>query len=712
MSEKGPLKNFDIVFLEDLYKKIERNKNLFFIRLSECYCDPLLDEIFKELEGRRWKACTEDTIIYLSSERLREVYLQYNFKKGEERVIYSGTFKASQMISPIIDNLYNILDFNRSIHFSSNKALVEKIEEKGTEVLQKLGVETKDLFEKSGRGNIFSFEVEKNDKISKYLWNKEEVRESVPSYFNIPSRGKMKKLEMILKEAMKQPIYLKEPERWGKVRTRIGEEMEEIQEKMNKNSGALYLPFPFPFSPGKDSIFYTKRIKADNGILIRKLSPIAITSETFYGYPNKSKKAQIVKMAFLHRYGVYRHENKDFGDIDIHLLEPILIVEYTDIEDIPFEVITSQEQEGSKDERYRVFLIETPKKFEGKENTKGCENKKKVGIKYRGFLNIWNGSSIGIETSGESTIEIDPEKGEAKKEDNQSTIWVGEQISERILNWVLHETKPPEPSQKPPKPPSPLVIIQVLREVAEGYIPEQEKNKEIPKDYLEGVRRRYYQIYYLFYDWLKKIIRSIDADSHELPKEVEGVKVLAKMVKQRLKGKEEFLERVSNLCIKMGKGEQLTITVDFEKDNLRKLDYSWGEKASLVGITPLKIDLPIGHIIGGKEYLLLFPKSDEEKLRKMDEVRSINIVIRYIEKIESRNNEKVEINVELEILSIELEFCDGTKISGRSNKMTALLKEENKLTSRIEIRYNPEEVTEKLKNLVKSLMEERARRRG
>ena len=718
MSAKGPLKNFDIVFLEDLYKEIEENDNLFFIRLSECYYKPL-DGIFNELRGKNRKECSDGVILYLSSEKSGEVYLQYNFKRKDgisEEVMFSD---KSETFSSIADSLYYILDFNRSIHFSSRKTLVEKMEEKGTEVLQKLGVETKSLFEKYGKGNIFSVEVEKNHKLSKYLWDKEEARERIPSYFNRPGQRKMKKLEEALRKAAKIPIYLTERGPWGKTHTTIEEEMRETLTKMNTDSGALYLPLPFSFSAGKDSVFNTKkRIKTSSGVLIRKLSPIAITSQTFYGYPNKSKNAQIVKMAFLHRYGVYRHEDRDFGDIDVHLLEPILIVEYAGGEEMPFEVITSQKREGSKDEKYKVFLIEKPKGLE--ENTEECKNKKKIKVKYkgkidligrydtdnRGVLEILGG--LRIETSGSSIVEIDLEKGEAREEESQYWLEAKEnhyKLSEDILNWALYRTKPSAPVQTPP---APLAILQVLRDVAKGYIPEEKENKEIPEEYLESLRRRYYWIYHLFYDWSRKVIKSINMDSHKLPKELEGVKFLEKKVKEKLRRKEELLDRANTLCISYGEGEKFTININFE--NLKRLQYSWGEKISLQGITPLNINLPIWYIIDGREYLLLFPKSDEEKLKRMSEIKSINIAVDYKEELKSKVNMKVETNRELDIVSTEFEFCDGTKISSRSRLI--VLNEVDKIRNRIEIWYNQEEVTEKLKNLAKSLMGTRARRRG
>jgi len=717
MGAKGPLKNFDIVFLEDLYREIEENKNLFFIRLSECYYKPL-DGIFSELRGKKGEECSDGVIIYLSSEKSGEVYLQYNFKREDgisEEVMFSD---ESETLSPIADSLYYILDFNRSIHFSSNKALVEKIEKKATEVLKKLGVETGSLFEKLGKGGTFSVEVEKNHKLSKYLWDKEEARERIPSYFNRPGQRKMKKLEEALRKAAKIPIYLTERGPWGKTHTTIEEEMREKLTKMNTDSGALYLPLPLSFSAGKDSVFNTKkRIKTSSGVLIRKLSPIAITSETFYGYPNNSKNAQIVKMAFLHRYGVYRHEEKGFGDVDVHLLEPILIVEYTGGEEMPFEVITSQKREGSKDEKYKVFLIEKPKGLE--ENTEECKNKKKIKVKYkgkidligrydtdnRGILELLGG--VRIETSGSSVVEIDLEKGEAREKESQYWLEVKEnqyKLSEDILNWALYQTKPSALVQTPP---APLAILQVLRDVAKGYIPEEKENKEIPEEYLESLRRRYYWIYHLFYDWSRKIIKSINTDSRKLPKELEGVKLLEKKVKEKLKRKEELLDRANTLCISYGEGEKFTININF--DNLKRLQYSWGEKISLQGITPLNINLPIWYIIDGREYLLLFPKSDGEKLERMSEIKSINIAVDYKEELKSKANMKVETNRELDIVSIEFEFCDGTRISSRSRLI--VLEEVDMIRNKIEIWYDPKEVTEKLKNLAKSLMEERVRRR-
>jgi hypothetical protein len=723
MSTKGPLKNFEIVFLEDLYEEMEKNKNLFFIRLSECYYKPL-DGIFNELRGKNREECSDGVMIYLSSEKSGEVYLQYNFKREDgisEEVMFSDE-DESETFSPIADSLYYILDFNRSIHFSSSKALIEKAEKKATEVLQKLGVERGPLFEKFDKGGIFSVEVEKNHKLSKYLWNKEEARERIPSYFNRPGQRKMKKLEEALRKATKIPIYLTERGPWGKTHTTIEEEMREILIKMNTNSGALHLPLPFSFSAGKDSVFNTKkRIKTSSGVLIRKLSPIAITSETFYGYPNKTKNAQIVKMAFLHRYGVYRHEDRDIGNIDVHLLEPILIVEYTGGEEMPFEVITSQKREGSKDERHKVFLIEIPKKPE--ENAEGCENRKEINVKYkgkisligtydtgkRGALEIIPGG-INIETSGESNIDIDLKKGEAREKESEYRLEVKEEnqyrLSKDILDWILYRTRPSSLSKEPP---APLVILQVLRDLARGYIPEHEKNKEIPEYYRERLGRRYYQIYHLIYDWSKKVIKSINTKYQSLPKEFEGVKLLEKKIRERLTGREGLLERAKSLCMKTKEGEQLTINVDLEKENMKKLDYSWGKEVSLVGIMPLNIRLPIGYFINEREYLLLFPRDDEEELKRMDKVRSINIVIRYEEELKSIRNERVEINLELEAPAIEFEFCDGTKISGRS--YMEALGEVDKIQNKIEIWYDPEELTEKLKNLAKSLMEERVRRR-
>jgi hypothetical protein len=720
MSAKGPLKNFEIVFLEDLYEEMEKNKNLFFIRLSECYYKPLYG-IFNELRGRKGEECSDGVIIYLSSEKSGEVYLQYNFKREDgisEEVMFSD---ESEALSHIADSLYYILDFNRSIHFSSSKALIEKAEKKATEVLQKLGVDTGSLFEKFDKGGIFSVEVEKNHKLSKYLWDKEEARERIPSYFNRPGQRKMKKLEEALRKATKIPIYLTERGPWGKTHTTIEEEMKEKLTKMNTDSGALCLPLPFSFSAGKDSVFNTKkRIKTSSGVLIRKLSPIAITSETFYGYPNKTKNAQIVKMAFLHRYGVYRHEDRDIGNIDVHLLEPIIIVEYTGGEETPFEVITSQKQEGSKDERYKVFLIEKPKELE--ENAEDCENRKEINVKYkgkisligtydtgkRGALEIIPGG-INIETSGESNIDINLENGEAIEKESKYRLEVKEEnqyrLSKDILDWILYRTRP---SSLFKEPPAPLVILQVLRDVAKGYIPEEKENKEIPEEYLESLRRRYYWIYHLFYDWLRKIIKSINTDSHKLPKELEGVKFLEKVIKDKLRRKEELLDRANTLCINYEEGEKFTININFE--NLKRLQYSWGEKISLQGITPLNINLPIWYIISGREYLLLFPKSDEEKLERMSEIKSINIAVEYKEELKSKVNMKLETNRELDIVSIEFEFCDGTRISSRSR--LAVLEEVDKIQNNIGIWYNSEEVTEKLKNLVKSLMKERTRKRG
>jgi hypothetical protein len=563
MSAKGSLKNFDIVFLEDLYKEIEENKNLFFIRLSECYYKPL-DGIFNELRGKKGKEFSDGVIIYLSSEKSGEVYLQYNFKREDgisEEVMF---IDESETLSPIADSLYYILDFNRSIHFSSSKALVEKAEKKATEVLQKLGVERGPLFEKFDKGGIFSVEVEKNHKLSKYLWDKEEAKERIPSYFNRPGQRKMKKLEEALRKAARIPIYLTERGPWGKTHTTIEEEMRETLTKMNTDSGALYLPLPFSFSAGKDSVFNTKkRIKTSSGVLIRKLSPIAITSETFYGYPNKSKNAQIVKMAFLHRYGVYRHEDREIGNIDVHLLEPILIVEYTGGDGIPFEVITSQKREGSKDERYKVFLIEKPRELE--ENTEDCKNKKEIKVKYKGKISLVGtydtgkrgaleiiSSGVNIETSGESNIEIDLEKGEAKEEESKFWLEVKEEnyykLSKDILDWVLYITRPSSLFEEPP---APLVILQVLRDLAKGYVPEKEKNKEIPEYYRERLGRRYYRIYHILYDWARKVIKSINKESHKLPKELEGLKLLEKKIKEKLIGKEELFDRANTLCIKL-----------------------------------------------------------------------------------------------------------------------------------------------------------------
>ena len=719
MSAKGPLKNFDIVFLEDLYKEIEDNKNLFFIRLSECYYKPL-DGIFNELRGKKKKECSDGVILYLSSEKSGEVYLQYNFKREDgisEEVMFGD---ESEDLSLIADSLYYILDFNRSIHFSSNKNLVEKTEKKATEVLQKLGVEKGSLFEKFDKGGTFSVEVEKNHKLSKYLWDKEEARERIPSYFNRPGQRKMKKLEEALKKAARIPIYLTERGPWGETHTTIEEEMEETLTKMNTDSGALYLPLPLSFSAGKDSVFNTKkRIKTSSGVLIRKLSPIAITSQTFYGYPNKSKNAQIVKMAFLHRYGVYRHEDRDIGNIDVHLLEPILIVEYTGGEEMPFEVITSQKLEGSKEERYKVFLIEKLKELE--ENTEECKNKKKIKVDYREKIYLSDRDDtdkrgalevipigVNLEISGKSNIDINLEKGEAIEEESKYWLKINEEnlnLSNHILKWALYGTKPSAFSQTPPKL---LVILQVLRDVAKGYIPEEKENKEIPEEYLESLRRRYYWIYHLFYDWSRKIIKSINTNSHKLPKELEGVKLLEKKVKEKLKRKEELLDRANTLCISHGEGEKFTININF--DNLKRFQYSWGEKISLQGITPLNINLPIWYIISGREYLLLFPKSDEEKLKRMSEIKSINIAVDYKEELKSKANMKVETNRELDIVYIEFEFCDGTKISSRSRLI--VLEEVDKIRNNIGIWYDSEEVTEKLKNLVKSLMEERTKKRG
>ncbi len=723
MSAKGPPKNFDIVFLEDLYKEIEQNKNLFFIRLSKCYYNPL-DGIFNELRGKKGEDCSDGVILYLSSQKLGGVYLQYNFKNDENRIseeplIYSGIFNEIEVVSQITDGLYYTLDFNRSIHFSSNKALVERIKKKGTEVLQKLGVNTESLFEKLDKGNILSVEVDKNYKLSKYLWDKEEARERIPSYFSKPDQRKMKKLEAALRKAAKIPIYLTEIRPWGKTHTTIEEEMEEMLKKMNTDSGALYLPFPLPFSSGKDSVFNTKRIKTSSGMLIRKISPLAITSETFYGYPNKSKNSQITKMAFLHRYGVYRHEERKFGDIDVHLLEPILIVEYTGGDEIPFEVVTSQKREGSKDERYKVFLIEKPKELENKETD--CKDKKKINVKYKGKISLIGtyetgkrgaletiSSGVSIETSGKSNIEIDLEKGEAKEEESEFWLEVKEEnnykLSKDILDWVLYRTRP---SSLFKHPPAPLVILQVLKDVAKGDIPKEKENKEIPEEYLESVRRRYYWIYHLFYDWSRKIIKSINIDSYKLPKELEGVKPLEKAIKEKLKRKKDLLDRANTLCINNEEGEKFTINMNF--DNLKRLQYSWGEKISIQGITPLNINLPIWYIIDGREYLLIFPKSNEEKLERMSEIKSINIAVVYKEELKSIANMKVQINRELDIVSIEFEFCDGTRISSRPRLI--VLEEVNEIRNNIEIWYDPEEVTEKLKNLAKNLMEERNRRR-
>jgi len=714
MSAKG----FDIVFLEDLYKEIEENKNLFFIRLSECYYSPL-DGIFSELRGRKGEECSDRVILYLSSEKSGEVYLQYNFKRENgisEETMFSGSSDESETLSPIADSLYYILDFNRSIHFSSNKAFVEKIEEKATEVLQKLGAETGYLFEKSGKGNLFSVEVEKNHKLSKYLWNKEEVRERIPSYFNRPGQRKMKKLEEALRKATKIPIYLTERGPWGKTHTTIEEEIRETLTKMNTDSGALYLPLPFSFSSGKDSVFNTKRIKTSSGTLIRKVSPIAITSRRFYGYPNKIKNAKISKVAFLHRYGTYKHENKDLGEIDVHLLEPIIIAEYMGEEAIPFEIITYQKRKGSNDERYKVFLIEKTEGLENKEAT--FENKKKISVKYKGEIKLigrydMDGrrslekellGAISIETYGKSVIEIDPKRGEAREKESQEKLEVKENhysLSEDILSWVLYRTRPSAPTQTPP---APLVILQVLRDVAKGYVPKHEKNKEITEHYLELIERRYYRIYHLLYDWSKRVIKSINTKYQSLPKEFREVKLLEKKVREKLTGKEEFLDKVNTLCVKMGEGEQITITIDLDKDNLKKLQYSWGEKIEILGATPLKINLPIWYIIDGRDYLLLFPKSEEEKLKRMDEIKSINIIADYKEELKSKINGKVEVKLELDIVAIEVEFCDGTRVSSRSKMM--FLGEIDKIGNNIEIWYDPEEVKEKLKRLAKSLMEE------
>jgi len=722
MWTKGPIKNIDIVFIEDLYREIEKSKNLFFIRLSKCYYNSL-DDIFKELRGKKETKCKDGIILYLSSEKLGEKYLEYNFKTGnrvfQRTIIYSGSFNAKEMISPIIGNIYEILDFNRSIHFLSNKALAEKIAEKGANVLKKLGAKINPLFERFGEGGIFAVEVEKNEKLSKYLWDKEDVRERIPSYFNRPIQRKMKKLEETLRRAKEFPIYYKEEGHWGERGTTIEKEMKEVLTKMSTNYGTLYLPCPPPFPSGKDSVLNTKRIKTSSGAVIRKVSPIAITSQTLYDYPNKSKNAQIIKMAFLHRYGTYKHENKDFGEIDVHLLEPILVVEYIDEEEIPFEVITSQKREGSKEERYKVFLIEKPKEPENKETA--CKNKKKINVKYKGktgFIGRYDTNNLGsletlggvsIETSGESRVEIDLERGEAREKESQARLEVKEhhyKLSEDILNWVLHRTKPSAPTQTPP---APLAILQVLRDVAKGYVPKNEKNREITEDYLNLLERRYYLTYHLLYDWSKKLIKSINAKYQSLPKDLEGVKLLEKKVKEKLIGKEDLLDKANTLCFKMGEGEQFTVAIDFDKDSLKKLQYSWGEKISVQGITPLKINLPIWYMINEREYLLLFPKNHEEKIERMGEIKSVNIVVDYKEELKSKINGKLEVNLELEIVSIEFEFCDGTRISSRSKMMG--LGEVEKIKNKIEIWYDLEEVTEKLKNTAKSLMEERTGRR-
>ena len=721
MGAKGPLKNFDIIFLEDLYKEIEENKNLFFIRLSECYCNPL-EKISKELRREKWRACIDGIIIYMSSEKFNEVYLGYNFK-GERGVIakpiiYSGSFNASNLFSIQEHDLYKNLDFNRSIHFSSNRALAEKMVEKGKEVLQKLGAKSGLLFEKLGEGSIFSVEVEKNKNLSKYLWDKEEVKESIPSYFNKPSQRKIKGLEKVLKMAMDSLIYYTE-EGNEKETTIRSEEVRKIY------SGSLYLPLPFAFSPGKDSIFNTKRIKTNEGVLIRKISPIALTSESFYGYPKKGKRARVVKMAFLHRYGVYRHENKELGEIDVHLLEPILIGEYTGGESIPFEVITSQKQEDSGDEKYKIFLIEKPRELENKEDKEdACKNKKKINVKYEGEINLigrYDTSNVkslekdllggvSIETSGSSVVEIDLERGEAREKESKSWVEVKEyhySLSRDILDWALHRTKP---SALIKTPPAPLVILKVLRDAARGHLPEHEKNKEISESYLEGIRQKYELIYNLLYNWSIRLIKSINTDYQKLPKELEGVKILEKLVRDRLIGKEELLDKAKDLCIKTGKeGERFTITIDFEKENMKKLDYSWGEKISIKGITPLKIRLPIWYIIDEKEYLLLFPKNNEEKLKRLGEMRSINMVFKYRENLKSKNSYKIEIIRELDLVAIEFEFCDGTIISGRSN--TIGLGEVNKILEKMEIWYDQDKVTEKLNDMAKSLVGSGVRRR-
>jgi hypothetical protein len=708
MSTKGPLRDFDIVFLEDLYKEIEENENIFFIRLSECYYNPLKG-VLKELRGEGWTVCPEGMILYLSSEKNDGEYLQYNFKQGDgvtpEKVVASGSFSSGEMFLPITLNVYETLDFNRSIHFSSNKVIAEKMVEKGKEILQRIGVKTKSLFEKFGKGNIFSVEVEENAKLSKYLWDKGEVRERIPSYFNRPSQRKMEKLETALRRAVKLPVYLKVGY-WGStVETSIEEEMKKTLTKMNTDSGSLHLPIPLTFFPEEDSIFNTKRIKTSSGVLIRKLSPIAITSQS------KSKNAKIVKVAFLHRYGTYRHENKNFGEIDVHLLEPILIAEYTNKEKIPFEVITSQKQRGSSNGSYKMFLIEKPKEIEDKGDA--CKDKKKIKVKYEGEINLigrydYEGNlgkltlgSVSIETSGTSTIEIDLEKGEAREIENQANLEVKEhyyKLSEDIVNWALYGTKDSALIQTPP---APLVILQVLRDVAKGDVPKHEKNREIPEEYLESIRRRYEWVYHLFYDWFRRVIRSIDTDSHKLPKELEGVNLLEKKVREKLIGKEGFLERAKSLCVKTEDGEKFTITVDFEKENTKKLQYSWGEKIFLRGFKPLNITLPISYIIDESGYSLLFAKSKEEKLEKINEIRSINIVVKYEENLKAKSKNKVEVTLELEIISIEIEFCDGARISNRSRIM---MQGGDRIQNYAEIWYSPEEVTEKLKRTAKSLI--------
>jgi len=718
MSTKGSMKDFDIVFLEDLYREMEENENLFFIRLSECYCNPL-EKIFKDLRRKNWQACIDGIIIYMSSEKFNEVYLGYNFKGGRgvisKPMIYSGSFNASNLFSIEERDLYENLDFNRSIHFSSNRVLAEKMVERGKEVLQKLGAKPDPLFENLGEGSIFSVEVEKNKNLSKYLWDKEKVKESIPSYFNKPSQRKIKGLEKVLKMAMDSLIYY--TEEGNKKKTTIrSEEVKKIY------SGSLYLPLPLAFSPGEDSIFNTKRIKTNKGLLIRKISPIAITSESFYGYPKKGEKAQILKMAFLHRYGVYRHKNEELGEIDVHMLEPILIAEYTGGDSIPFEVITSQKQEGSGDEKYEVFLIEKLGELENKEED--CKNKKKINVEYEGEINLigrYDTSTVkslekdllgglSIKTSGLSVIEIDLERGEAKEKESKSWVEVKEyhySLSKDILDWALYRTKT---SALIKTPPAPLVILQILRDTAKGCLPEHEKNKEIPESYLEGIRQKYELIYHLLYNWSIKLIKSINTDHQKLPKELEGVKLLEKLVRDRLIGKEEILDKTKDLCIKIGEeGEPLKITIDFEKENMKKLNYSWGEKISIQGITPLKIRLPIWYIIDEKEYLLLFPKNNEEKLKRLGEIRSINTLFKYRENLKSKNSYKIEIIKELDLVAIEFEFCDGTKVSGRSN--TIGLKEVSKIREEVEIWYDQDKVTEKLNDMARSLVGSSVRRR-
>jgi len=305
-----------------------------------------------------------------------------------------------------------------------------------------------------------------------------------------------------------------------------------------------------------------------------------------------------------------------------------------------------------------------------------------------------------------SNIDVNLEKREAIEKESKYWLKVTEEnlnLSNVILNWALYGTKPSAFSRTPP---ASLVILQVLRDIAKGYIPKEKENRDIPEEYLESLRRRYYWIYHLFYDWSIKIIKSINIDSHKLPKELEGVKLLEKKVKDKLKRKEELLDRASTLCINYGEGEKFTININFE--NLKRLQYSWGEKISLKGITPLNINLPIWYIIDGRDYLLLFPKSEEEKLKRLDEIKSINIMADYKEELKSKTNGKVEVDLELDIVSIEFELCDGTKISSRANLI--VLEEVNKIQNKIEIWYDSEEVEEKLKKLVKSLIEERARR--